>query len=143
MQRSTLTPSARDERALSEPRRSPHVLEATRYQRIERPLNPCRSSTSGAKVSWRVKALRNDLWVQKRAVPMEVIANGRSIQTRAMPVEIEKGAYRHAEFYGLSAERGMNYDAEHERAAHAEGDLPDRAATERPASRTLPAAMPH
>ncbi len=96
----------------------------------------------GAKVSWEVKALRNDLWVRNRAVPMEVIANGMSIQTRAMPVEVEKqgvekGTYQHPELYGLSAEMGMNYDAERER------DLHDRPDTERPASHTSPDATPH
>jgi hypothetical protein len=74
----------------------------------------------GAKVSWRVEAVRNDLWVRNRSVPMEVMRNGASIQTRAMPVEVEKqgvekGNYQHPELYGLSAEMGMNYDAERER----------------------------
>jgi len=93
----------------------------------------------GAKVSWRVEALRNDLWVQNRAVPMETLSNGLLIQTRAMPVEVEKqgrekGTYQHPELYGLSAEMGMNYDAER--------GLRDRPDSERPASRSLPDAPP-
>ncbi|MFH0980199.1 MAG: hypothetical protein V2A79_01500 [Planctomycetota bacterium] len=74
----------------------------------------------GAKVSWEVKAVRNDLWVRNRAVPMEVTSNGLSIQAQAMPVEVEKrgvekGTYQHPEFYGQPPEKGMNYDAERER----------------------------
>ena len=79
----------------------------------------------GAKVSWEVKAVRNDLWVQNRAMPVEVAKQG-----------LEKGTYQHPEFYGLSAEMGMNY------AAPTEGDLHDRPDTERPASRSLPDAPP-
>ena len=68
----------------------------------------------GTKVSWRVEAVRNDLWVQNRAVPMEVMRNGISIQTRAMPVEVEKqgrekGTYQRPEFYGQPPEKGTNY----------------------------------
>ncbi|MDO8632178.1 MAG: hypothetical protein Q7R41_16975, partial [Phycisphaerales bacterium] len=89
----------------------------------------------GAKVSWEVKAVRNDLWVQNRAVPVEALRNGLSIQTRAMPVEIEKqgiekGTYQHPELYGQPAEMGMNYVAPAERGLH---DRPD---TERPDPRT-------
>ncbi|MFH0980198.1 MAG: hypothetical protein V2A79_01495 [Planctomycetota bacterium] len=74
----------------------------------------------GAKVSWRVEALRNDLWVRNHNVTMEVVSNGLSIQTRGMPVEVEKqgvekGTYQHPEFYGQPPEKGMNYDAERER----------------------------
>ncbi len=54
----------------------------------------------GAKVSWRVEALRNDLWVQKRGMPVEVEKQGR-----------EKGTYQHPELYGLSAEMGMDHAA--------------------------------
>jgi hypothetical protein len=81
----------------------------------------------GAKVSWRVEALRNDLWVRNRAVPMDVVRNGLSIQTRAMPVEVEKqgvekGTYQHPELYGQPAERGMNYRPEDERASRTSPD---------------------
>ncbi len=94
----------------------------------------------GGEVSWRVEALRNDLWVQKRAVPMEVVSNGLSIQTRAMPVEVEKqgvekGTYQHPELYGQPPEKGMNYDA------RAERDLHNHPKDERAASRALGKAL--
>jgi len=54
----------------------------------------------GAKVSWEVKALRNDLWVQMRGAPVEVDKQ-----------DLEKGTYQHPELYGQPAEMGMNYDA--------------------------------
>jgi hypothetical protein len=90
----------------------------------------------GAKVSWRVEALRNDLWVRNRAVAVETVADGVAVQTRAMPVEVEKqglekGTYQHPELYGLSAERGMNYTAPTERELH------DRPEDERAASPAL------
>lgn len=54
----------------------------------------------GMKVSWRVEALRNDLWVQTRGAPVEVDKQGP-----------EKGTYQHPELYGQPPEKGMNYDA--------------------------------
>ena len=57
----------------------------------------------GAKVSWEVKALRNDLWVRTRGAPVEVDKEG-----------LEKGTYQHPELYGQRKERGMNYDAKRE-----------------------------
>ena len=42
---------------------------------------------------------------------------------------LEKGTYQHPEFYGLSAEMGMNYAA-----TRAERGLYDRPDTERPTS---------
>jgi len=88
----------------------------------------------GAKVSWRVEALRNDLWVRNRAMALEGLHDDLAIQTRAMPVEVEKqgrekGTYQHPELYGLPAEMGMNYDA-----TRAERGLHDRPDSERPAS---------
>ena len=70
----------------------------------------------GTKVSWRVEALRNDLWVQKRGAPVEVEKQ-----------DLEKGTYQHPELYGQPPEVGMNYDAERERQSH-----------ERPSPVTLP-----
>lgn len=58
----------------------------------------------GKKVSWEVKALRNDRWVQKRGAPIEVEKRDR-----------ERGTYQHPELYGQPPETGMNYDAERER----------------------------
>lgn len=67
-----------------------------------------------AKVSWEVKAVRNDPWVRSRAVPARTVQDGRSIETRAMPVEVEKsgperGKYQHPEHYGQPRERGLDY----------------------------------
>ncbi len=59
---------------------------------------------SGGKVSWEVKAVRNDRWVQQRGAPVEVEKQGP-----------ERGKYQHPEFYGQPPEKGMNYHAEHER----------------------------
>ena len=58
----------------------------------------------GNKVSWRVEAVRNDLWVQKRGAPVEADKQG-----------MEKDTYQHPELYGQPPEKGMNYDAKRER----------------------------
>ncbi len=60
-----------------------------------------RTNKPSVKVSWRVDAIRNDRWVQKRGAPVEVDKEGP-----------EKGRYQHPELYGLGPERGMNYDPE-------------------------------
>jgi hypothetical protein len=65
----------------------------------------------GAKVSWRVEALRNDKWVQMRGAPVEVEKQ-----------DLEKGTYQHPELYGQPPEMGMNYDAERERPSPARRD---------------------
>ncbi len=67
----------------------------------------------GAKVSWEVKAVRNDLWVQTRAMPVEVEKQG-----------IEKGKYQHPELYGQPPEKGMNYRLEDERGSRTLPDAP-------------------
>lgn len=46
--------------------------------------------TTGAKVSWRVEAVRNDRWVQAYGAPVETEKQGP-----------EKGAYQYPELYGL------------------------------------------
>jgi hypothetical protein len=55
----------------------------------------------GAKVSWRVEALRNDRWVQTHGAPVEIEKEGP-----------EKGTYQHPELYGQRPEMGMNYRPE-------------------------------
>ncbi|MBI3759328.1 MAG: hypothetical protein HY269_06190 [Deltaproteobacteria bacterium] len=55
----------------------------------------------GAKVCWRVEAIRNDRWVQQRGAPVEVEKQG-----------IEKGTYQHPELYGQSPEKSLSYLAE-------------------------------
>ncbi len=61
----------------------------------------------GAKVSWEVKAVRNDRWVQQHGAPVEVEKHG-----------VERGMYQHPELYGQPPERGLNYDAARERPEH-------------------------
>jgi hypothetical protein len=78
----------------------------------------------GAKVSWEVKALRNDRWVQQRGAPVEVEKQG-----------IEKGTYQHPELYGQPPEKGVNYSAtrhrpEPERSSPSDSsDVPSGSAT--------------
>ena len=56
---------------------------------------------AGGEVSWRIEAVRNDLWVRTRGAPVEIEKEGR-----------EKGTFQHPEFYGQPKERGMNYSSE-------------------------------
>ena len=53
-----------------------------------------------AKVSWEVKALRNDRWVQKNGAPVIVDKQGA-----------EKGTYQHPDLYNQPVEKGLNYQA--------------------------------
>ena len=59
----------------------------------------------GAKVSWRVEAVRYDLWVRTHGKQVEVEKQGP-----------EKGTYQHPELYGQPKEKGMDYDAARESA---------------------------
>ena len=52
----------------------------------------------GGKVSWRIEATRNDLWVRSRGASVEVEKQG-----------LEKGTYQHPDLYGQPAEKGLNY----------------------------------
>lgn len=52
---------------------------------------------AGAKVSWEVKAVRNDLRMRLHGAPVEQDKSG-----------VERGRYQHPEFYGLPAEMGMD-----------------------------------
>ncbi len=52
----------------------------------------------GYKVSWRIDAVRNDLWVRSRNPEAEVEKMGS-----------EKGTYQHPDLYGQPAEKGINY----------------------------------
>ena len=72
----------------------------------------------GAKVSWEVKAVRNDLRMRLHGAPVEVEKQ-----------DLERGTYQHTELYGQPAEMGINYRAEHERPSPgtASGGTPERA----------------
>ncbi len=63
----------------------------------------------GAKVSWRVEALRNDKWLQKSGAPVEVEKQG-----------LEKGTYQHPELYGQPPEKSVTYNTTRERPASAQ-----------------------
>lgn len=53
----------------------------------------------GAKVSWRVEAVRNDRWVRRSGSPVEVEKIGT-----------EKGTYQHPDLYGQPWEKAMNHN---------------------------------
>ncbi len=56
----------------------------------------------GAKVSWRVEAVRNDPWVRHNGAPVEADKIGPDI-----------GTYQHPEFYGQPAERASQTASTH------------------------------
>lgn len=62
----------------------------------------------GGEVCWRVEALRNDLRMRLHGAPVEAQKTGP-----------ERGKYQHPEYYGKPAEKGMDYDADRERASPA------------------------
>lgn len=64
------------------------------------------TSAPNVKVSWEVKARRNDLWVQTYGAPVEVDKR-----------DFERGKYQHPNLYGLPPERGLNYRPEREKDA--------------------------
>ena len=53
---------------------------------------------AGAKVSWRVEAVRNDLWSRTKGAAVEVEKQG-----------LEKGTYQHPDLYGQPTEKGIFY----------------------------------
>ena len=58
----------------------------------------------GGEVSWRVEAVRNDLRMRLHGAPVEREKAGS-----------ERGKYQHPEYYGLPAEMGVDFEAEHVR----------------------------
>lgn len=63
-----------------------------------------RTNAPNIKVSWRVDADRNDLFVRNRP-PNDVVEKKGA----------ERGTYQHPEFYGFGPERGMEHDGEPKR----------------------------
>jgi hypothetical protein len=53
---------------------------------------------AGLEVSWRVEAVRNDLWVRQHGAPVEVEKAGE-----------RQGKYLHPELYGAPKEQGIHY----------------------------------
>ena len=92
----------------------------------------------GGKVSWRIEALRNDRYVQKRGMPVEIEKYGA-----------EKGTYQHPELYGQPREKSMSYEGRRDRPEHA-GPVPSspcyadrrRSRSSTPARRGLPERAP-
>ncbi len=74
-----------------------------------------RTSAPHVEVSWEVKAIRNDRYVQKYGY--------ETVQEKEDEI---KGKYVHPEFYGMPKEYGIHYRPEMERSA------PERATLERP-----------
>lgn len=66
----------------------------------------------GKKVSWEVKAVRNDLWVQRYGY-----------QAEPEKPEEHQGKYLHPELYGQPKERGVHYHPEREQPATPEKPL--------------------
>lgn len=62
-----------------------------------------RTSKPGVKVSWEVKAQRNDLWNQKNPPQVEVLKDDK-----------ERGKYQRPELYGLPDSMGMDYNERRE-----------------------------
>ncbi len=59
-----------------------------------------RTSAPGVEVFWEVKAVRNDLFVQKHGAPVEMDKVGP-----------EQGKYQHPDLYGAPPEMGMKFQA--------------------------------
>ena len=74
-------------------------VQAKVWRKIKGNQFAIRTSAPNTEVSWEVKAVRNDLWVQKHGAPVEVEKQGK-----------EKGKYQHPELYGLPKEMGISYD---------------------------------
>ena len=72
----------------------------------------------GAKVSWEVKSLRNDLRMRLHGAPVEREKTGP-----------ERGKYQHPEYYGLGPEMGMDHGAESTPAAQSSAEPPSMSTT--------------
>jgi hypothetical protein len=76
-------------------------------QEVDLAAAPCRfriaGGAAGGKVSWEVKAIRNDLWVQRYGAPVETDKTDE-----------ERGKYQRPELYGQPKEMGIWYHPEPE-----------------------------
>jgi len=57
-----------------------------------------KTNLPNTKVSWEVKALRNDLWVQRYGAPVELEKGGA-----------ERGTYQHPELYGQPPTKSVHH----------------------------------
>ena len=81
-------------------------MQAMVVQKIRNDIFAIRTSKPAIEVSWRVDALRNDLWVRTYGAPVQTEKQSR-----------ERGLYQHPELYGMPKEMGINYRPEMERPA--------------------------
>ena len=80
-------------------------VQAMVVQKIRNNRFVIRTSKPAIEVSWRVDAVRNDLWVRTYGAPVQVEKQG-----------LERGKYQHPELYGMPEEMGINYRPENENA---------------------------
>ena len=78
--------------------------QAVVWEKIQGNRFQIRTNQPNVEVSWEVKADRNDEFV-KRSRPKDVLDKD----------EQERGTYQHPEFFGMPAERGLDYDPEFEK----------------------------
>jgi len=62
-----------------------------------------RTSAANVEVTWRVEAVRNDLWVRRYGAPVEMQKEG-----------LEKGTYQHPELYGVPPQTSTEFPIEPE-----------------------------
>ncbi len=82
---------------------SDDFVQAKVVRKIENNQFVIRTSKPFVEVSWRVEAVRNDLWVQRYGY-----------QTEQEKSEEARGKYLHPELYGQPRERGIHYHPEPE-----------------------------
>ncbi|MCC7433773.1 MAG: hypothetical protein IT363_03750 [Methanoregulaceae archaeon] len=78
--------------------------QAVVWEEVKNNRFQIRTNAPNVKVSWRVDADRNDLYVRNRPTKDIVEKEG-----------VDRGTYQHPEFYGFGPERGMDYDGEPKR----------------------------
>ena len=71
-------------------------VQAMVVQKVRNNIFAIRTSKPAIEVSWRVDALRNDLWVRTYGAPVQTEKQGR-----------ERGLYQHPELYGMPEEMGI------------------------------------
>jgi len=73
-------------------------VQAMVVQKIQNNRFVIRTSKPAIEVSWRIDAVRNDLWMRTYGAPVQLEKQGP-----------ELGKYQHPELYGMSEEMGINY----------------------------------
>lgn len=78
--------------------------QAVVWEEVKNNRFQIRTDAPNVKVSWRVDADRNDLYVRNRP-PKDVVEKEGA----------DRGTYQHPELYGYGPERGMDYDGERQK----------------------------